>query len=216
MADKVVLEATKRELTGKQVRHLRVAGEVPGILYGPGFEPVPLKVTWVELRPALLAAGGSTIIDLNVDGDKYNALVRNVQRDPIRGEVTHIDFYRVRMDVAIRTEVPIVLEGDLDRFDDMDGTVIHELTSVMVECLPTDLPSEIVVDISGLQEIGDMILASGLPELPGVSYLINEDDVVVTTSYLRRAAEEEEEAEEEAGGAEPELVRRREDEEDEE
>ena len=58
MADKVVLEATRRELTGKQVRQLRAAGEVPGILYGPGFEPVPLKVSWVELRPALIAESG--------------------------------------------------------------------------------------------------------------------------------------------------------------
>ncbi|NLX08602.1 MAG: 50S ribosomal protein L25 [Chloroflexi bacterium] len=213
MADKVVLEATRRELTGKQVRQLRAAGEVPGILYGPGFEPVPLKVSWVELRPALLAAGGSIIIDLSVDGAKYNALVRNVQRDPIRGDVTHIDFYRVRMDVAIRTEVPIVLEGDLDRFDDMDGTVIHELTSVMVECLPTDLPAAITVDISALKEIGDMILASDLPKLPGVSYLVNDEDVIVTTAYLRRAAEEAE-AEGE-GAAEPELVRRHEEEDEE-
>ena len=127
--------------------------------------------------------------------------------------MTHIDFYRVRMDVAIRTEVPIVLEGDLDRFDDMDGTVIHELTSVMVECLPTDLPAAITVDISALKEIGDMILASDLPKLPGVSYLVNDEDVIVTTAYLRRAAEEAE-AEGE-GAAEPELVRRHEEEDEE-
>jgi large subunit ribosomal protein L25 len=214
MAEKIVLEATKRAVTGKKVRHLRREGLIPGILYGPGFESIPVQVDWLALRPALLQAGGTQIIQLKVDGNEYNALVRNVQRSPLRRDVLHVDFYRVRMDVAIRTEVPIVFVGSVKDLETIGGTVNQETNAVQVECLPGDLPSEIQVDISGLKQIGDMILASDLPQLPGVAYHVEPSVVIATTTYLTRPEEEEEL---EAGAAEPELVRRREEaEEDEE
>jgi large subunit ribosomal protein L25 len=218
MAEMIVLEATRRDVIGKQVKGLRAAGLIPGVLYGPAFDSIPLQVEWTTLRPVLLQAGGSQVIELNVDGEPYTALVREVQRSPLRGDVLHIDFYRVRMDVAIRTEIPITLIGDADALEDAGGVLIHEMNSIMVECLPTDLPHGIQVDISGLKEIGDVLLVSDLPDLPGVTYMASKDDVVVTTSYLQRAAEEEEEEEEEevfGEVEEPELIRRREEEEDE-
>jgi large subunit ribosomal protein L25 len=213
MAEMLVLEATKRTVIGKHVRHLRRNGIIPGVLYGPEFEPVQVQMPWVELRAALLAAGGSQIIELKVDGEPYTALVRNVQRRPLRSEVLHVDFYRVRMDVAIRTEVPVVLKGSVEAFEKLGGAILHEMNSVLVECLPTDLPAEVPVDISVLKQIGDVILASALPVLPGVTYHVEPNEVVVTTTYLERAAEEEVVAPEEA---EPELIRRRPEEEEEE
>lgn len=213
MANPIVLEATKRELTGKQVKQMRAEGMIPGVLYGPTFDPVPLQVNWLELRPVLREAGGSHLIQLNVDGEQHNALVRQVQRDPIRGDVLHVDFYRVRMDVAIRTEVPVVLVGSAEAIEEAGGVVNHEVISVMVECLPGDLPAHVELDISALKEVGDSILASALPVLPGVAYLVDSGDVLVSTSYLTAAEEEEVEAE---VSAEPELIRRREEEEEEE
>lgn len=216
MAETMVLQAAKRTVTGKEVRHLRREGIIPGVLYGPGFDALSVQVPWIDLRPVLLEAGGSRVIELVVDGEKYNALVRSVQRTPIRGDVMHIDFYRIQMDVAIRTEVPIVLTGSADAIEDADGVLVHELMTITVECLPSDLPSEIPVDVSGLTEVGQMILVSDLPELPGVTYHDAPDTVVVTTTYQQRAtAEEEEEAAAEAG-EEPELIRRQEEDEDEE
>jgi large subunit ribosomal protein L25 len=213
MADMVVLEATKRTVTGKEVRHLRRDGLIPAVLYGPEFEAVHLQVPWIELRAALLAAGGSHIIQLNIEGDQYNALVRNVQRRPLRGDVLHVDFYRVRMDVVIRTEVPVVLAGDVIAFEKRGGAILHEITSVLVECLPTVLPAQVAVDIDVLQNIGDQILAKDLPKLEGVIYHVDPDAVVVATTHLEAPEEEAEEA----ASAEPELIRRRaEDEEDEE
>ncbi len=124
----------------------------------------------------------------------------------------HVDFYRVRMDVAIRTEVPVVLKGSVEAFEKLGGAILHEMNSVLIECLPTDLPAEIPVDISNLKQIGDVILASALPVLPGVTYHVEPNEVVVTTTYLERAAEEEVAAPEEE---EPELIRRRAEEEEE-
>jgi len=211
MAETIVLEATKREQIGKKVSRLRAQGIVPGVLYGPTFDAIPLQVVWTTLRPVLLEAGGSKVIQVNMDGEEYNALVRDVQRDPIRGEVLHIDFYRVRMDVAIRTDVPILLIGSNARITELGGVIIHEMNSIEVECLPGDLPAHVEIDLSGIQDIGDSLLVRDLPELPGVTYMSPADDVVVTSSYMRAALEEEEEEEEEVleEGEEPELIRRR-------
>lgn len=215
MAETIVLNAAKRAVIGKEVRHLRREGQIPGVLYGPGIEPVSIQMPWLELRPVLLQAGGTHVIKVAVEGEQYNALIKSVQRAPIRGDVLHVDFYRVRMDVAIRTEIPVVLTGNAGAIEDADGVLVHELMSLLVECLPGDLPSEITVDVSGLTEIGQMILVSDLPELPGVSYHEAPDTVIVTTTYTRAAVEAEEEKAEAAGGDEPELIRRHDEEEDE-
>ena len=215
MTDMIVLEATKREIQGKKVRHLRRQGVIPGVLYGPTIDSVPLQMKWTDLRYVLKTAGGSNVIELALGDEKYNALVRNVQRDPLRGDVLHVDFYRVRMDVAIRADIPVVTVGDARQIVELGGVVTQELTTVMVECLPLNLPSEIEVNIDVLEEIGDSILAAQLPELEGVQYLINEDDVVVSSSYLEVPAEEEEEEElldADLETAEPEVIGRAEEE----
>jgi large subunit ribosomal protein L25 len=211
MAEMMVLEAAKRDVFGKQVRHLRQDGVIPGVLYGPTIEAIPLQVDWTVLRPVLKGAGGSSVIEVALGGDEnYNALIRDVQRDPLRGDVLHVDFYRVRMDVAIRTDVPVVLVGSDTVITEKGGVIIHEMTSVTVECLPGNLPPEIQVDISGVTDIGDNILAGELPELEGVTYLVHPEETVASSSYLETLVEEEEEEEEELvleEGVEPELVR---------
>ncbi|MBN1565723.1 MAG: 50S ribosomal protein L25 [Anaerolineae bacterium] len=210
MADMLVLEAAKRDVLGKQVRHLRKEGIIPGVLYGPTIEAIPLQMKWTELRPLLRAAGGSSVIEVAVSGgETYNALVRDVQRHPLRGDVLHVDFYRVRMDVVIRTDVPVVTVGSDLVIAKKGGVISQEMTTVTVECLPGNLPSHIEVDISGMTEIGETILAVDLPQIEGVTYLVNDDDTIVSSSYLERAPEaEEEEIEGDFdGSAEPELVR---------
>lgn len=218
MADKIVLEATRRDIEGKEVRHLRRQGIIPGVLYGPTIDSIPLQVEWTTLRPVLREAGASQLIAMNISGEEHNALVRDVQRDPIRGDVLHIDFYRVRMDVAIRTEIPLVTVGSDEEITEQGGIVAQEMTSILVECLPGDLPAHIEVDLSVLKEVGDSILVAALPEFPGVTLMANEDDVIISTSYPRRAVEDEEEEEEAEieEGDEPELIRpEREDDEEE-
>ncbi|MBN1681097.1 MAG: 50S ribosomal protein L25 [Anaerolineae bacterium] len=216
MAEQITLEATRREVVGKKTKLLRAKGAVPGVLYGPEFESIVLQVPWADLRPALFKAGGSQIITLKVDGEEYNALVRSVQRAPLKDVVLHVDFYHVRMDVAIRTEVPIALVGDTTIIDAAGGQIVQEMISVEVECLPTNLPHAIQIDISGLEDVGDNMVAADLPDLEGVTYLCNRDDVVVSTSYLQRPeVEGEEGVEVGVGGEEPELIRRYEDEMDE-
>ena len=218
MADLVMLEATRRETIGKQVKQLRAQGIIPAVLYGPEFEALHLQVEWSRLRPTLREAGGSQLIELDVEGEKYNVLVRDVQRAPLRGDVLHVDFYRVRMDVAIRTEVPISLVGEALAIADQGGVISQEMNSIEVECLPLDLPAEIQVDLSLLKEVGDSLLVESLPQLEGVTYLSDPDMVVASTSYPRAAVEEGAETGDFgiSDGVEPELIRSREEEMDEE
>lgn len=214
MAEKIVLEASKREVIGKQVRHLRRQGIVPGVIYGPGIESQQVQIPWTVLRPTLRRAGGSSVIELKVDDETYNVLVRDVQRSPLLGEVVHIDFYRVRMDVAIRTEVPIVTTGTDRHITERSASVSQEMNSIEVECLPTVLPSEIQVDLSLLKQVGDSITVGDLPQFEGVIYHADPEVTVVSSAYLSLPDEEEEEEEESefAGSSEPELIRRQEDE----
>ena len=215
MAEQLVLEATKRDVTGKEVRHLRAEGIIPAVVYGPSFDPMQIQVAWTELRTTLLEAGGSQIITLNVDGEKYNALVRDVQRTAVRNDVLHVDFYRVRMDVAIRTDVPVVVDGDMNKLEGESGIIVHEMTSITVECLPGDLPQEVVISLDGINEVGDTLTVENLPELEGVSFLAEPTDVVVSSSYMRVAEAEEGEDELGEDGTEPELIRREDEDEDE-
>jgi large subunit ribosomal protein L25 len=216
MAETMVLEVSKRDVQGKGVRHLRAEGIVPGVIYGPTFESLPVQVEWIKLRPVLRAAGGSHLIQLTVAGETHNTLVRDVQRDPIRGDVLHIDFYRVRMDVVLRTDVPVMLVGSDAAITKNGGIVSHEMTSLQVECLPANLPADFRVDLGMLKEVGDTILVGDLTPPPGVTILDSADNVIVSSSMLRLETEEEaEEVEELFESTEPELVRRREEEEDE-
>ncbi|MBI5959681.1 MAG: 50S ribosomal protein L25 [Chloroflexi bacterium] len=206
MAETIILEASKREVTGKQVKQLRANGVIPGTLYGPTFEPISLQVNGLELRSVLIQAGGSHLIQLSMGGEMHNALVRSVQRDPIRGHVLHVDFYRVRMDVAIRTEIPVITIGDKVALEKAGLILIHEMGTVEIECLPGDLPAEIRIDVSALRTAGDTILAAQLPAFEGVTYHVDPDAVVVyATSATQREAEEEEAP----ASVEPELIRRR-------
>lgn len=213
MAEKIVLEATRRDVFGKRVRHLRSEGLVPGVVYGPTFKSVPVQVEWLQLRPVLRAAGGSHLIQLHIGGEEYNTLVREVQRDPLRGEVLHIDFYRVRMDVAVRADVPLTTTGSDTAITKNGGVLLQEMTTITVECLPTDLPAMVPVDVSVLKQVGDAILVKDLPVIAGVTYLANGDDLVISTSAIFEREEEEEVV---AASAEPELIRRKEEELDEE
>ncbi len=214
MANNLVLEATRREITGKQVKKLRAQGIIPGVLYGPAFEAVPFQVEWAKLRPVLREAGGSQVIEVVLGDEKHHALVREVQRDILRGDVLHVDFYRVRMDVAIRTEVPIVLVND-ELILSKGGLVNQEMNSIEVECLPTSLPSEIVVDLSSLSEIGERVTVGQLPQLEGVTYMMEDDVVVVSTQYMEREESAEGEELPPTGAEEPELIRKEREDEDE-
>ena len=147
----VKLKAQSRDAVGKgAARKIRAAGKVPGVLYGPEVEPMRLAVDALELWHALHTdAGTNVLINLAVDGDTFLTMPREVQRDIVRGTLLHVDFLRIRRDVAIQVDVPVQLVGESVGVKE-GGVVEHHLWELRIECLPTQVPESIEADISAL------------------------------------------------------------------
>ncbi|HRW36356.1 MAG: 50S ribosomal protein L25 [Acidimicrobiales bacterium] len=204
MAEITLKAATGRELGNGPARRLRAAGQIPGVVYGLGAEPIPVAVDWRPLREALTTeAGLNALIDLDIDGDVALTIVKELQRHPIRGDVLHIDFLRVSADAAITVDVPVVLEGEAKAVESENGVVDHVLVTLAISAKPADIPNEITVDISGLT-IGDAIRVGDLSLPAGVTSEVDADDPVVTASFGEVAeVEETEGAEGEGAEGEP-------------
>ena len=219
MSDVYALEAKQRDIIGKKVRWLRANGQVPAVIYGPKQEPVHISIEWTQLRRTLLDAGGTNIVEIEVDGTTYPVLIREVDRHPVRRDVLHVDFYAVDLTVRLVTSIPVTLINDKETAERLTGRIILDLTAIDVESLPGNIPESIIVDASVLQEIGDMITVADLSAPEGVS-IVTDDTMLVarTAHYAAEEEEEEEEVEEglEGDASEPEVIGRgREDEEDE-
>src|ERR671937_36566 len=148
------LKATRREVAGKGgARKLRATGRVPGIVYGHGMDPLPVDVDARDLYHILHTdAGSNVLIDLSVGSDRHLTLAREIQRDHIRGQFIHVDFLAVRRDEKIDVTIPLRIVGESPGIK-AGGVLEHHLWELNCECLATDVPEAIDVDISGL-EIG--------------------------------------------------------------
>jgi large subunit ribosomal protein L25 len=185
----------------RAARRLRRSGRVPGVLYGGGSDPVGFDADARELRLAL--AGSGAVLDLSIDGGKATPVVlKEAQRDPVRGETTHVDLLRVRLDEKISAVVPLELTGTEEAPGVKQGGVLEQITRELnVEALPTAIPESIVHEI-GEMEIGETILLSAIAAPEGVTLLDDlEETVVATLSPPRLQAETADEIE-----AETELV----------
>lgn len=223
MSKRITVEASARDVFGKKVKQLRRAGQIPAVIYGQTTEePVHIQIDWPLLRVAISEAGGTNLIDVNVDKETYTTLIREVARHPVRRDVLHVDFYAVDLTQTIVSMVPVLMAGNQEAALKIGGRVLLETQTLEVESLPDNIPSEIVVDVSGIEEIGEVITLEELPELEGVKILTVPGTVIVRSDYLAAAPVEEEEEEEVEGlleeeGVEPEVIGKgREDEEEEE
>jgi len=205
MSETFKLEAATRDVVGKKVGRYRRAGQIPAVVYGPGFEPINIFVNEPELRQTLLKAGGTHLIELGLGGETVPTLVRDVQRDSIRGGLMHVDFYRVSMDRLLRAEIPVHLVGVSPAVMRKEAIAIHPTSTIHIECLPGDLPAHIDVDISGLLAVGAQILVGDL-ELPeNIRVITALDDLVVKLDYAEAMMTAEEELEV-AASAEVEVI----------
>lgn len=203
--EKLVIQATRRSVTGKKVGALRRDGKLPGILYGYQIESTPILMELREASRVLAHASSSQLITINLDGKEFATLVREKQRDFIKGTLLHVDFQVVSLTEKIRTSVGIELSGTSPAVKDYNGVIVQELDEVEVEALPQDLPDKLVVDISGLTKIGDAIFVRDL-NLPSSVEILNEpDEVVVIVTGAAPEISEEEISEE---ISEPEVIER--------
>jgi large subunit ribosomal protein L25 len=184
------LVAEPRTLTGKKVKRLRAKGYVPVVVYGGGGEPENLQIPARVLEPVIERAGITNLLSLRVgeSQDRQVVLVREVERDAIRGTINHLDLMRVVMGEEITTEVTIVLMGEAP----VGGMVVQDMTSVQVSCLPKDLISTIEVDLATLSMVGSMVSVKDLDVPDSITILAEGDDLVAHIEVLAMDEEEEE------------------------
>lgn len=202
----MMLRAEKREKTGKGPnRRLRAAGRIPGIVYGRGMETLQVSVNPVDVVKILTSgAGRNTIFTLSVNGLETNVLIRDFQLHPVKGSLIHVDFQQVTMDEKMIFEVPVEIVGSA-RGVKAGGLLDQPLRRIELECLPRDVPNEIVVDVSEL-DMGAAVRVSDLQLDRSKLRVLTEPDVVVVTVLAPRVEAEVEAAPAEV--AEPEVIRR--------
>ena len=195
--DKIVINAERRNVLGKKVKLLRNKGKLPGVIYGKSTEAIPILLNLKEATKILQATSSSSLLTIEVDGKEYSTLVRERQRDFIRGNYLHVDFLAVSLTEKVRAKVTIVTEGEAPALNNFESLLTSGLDQIEVESLPQDLPEKFVVDLNSLEEIGDGVYVRDL-EIPPNVELLEDLDEMIRVITLQIIVEEEEEIDEEA------------------
>ena len=206
--DIIEIKASKRTVTGRQVKRLRREGWLPGVVYGMGTESISLQLEMKNVSRLISGLGGSTLVDLIVDGETHKVLLREIQRDVIRRTPIHVDFLEVALDVRIKAVVPIELLGESPAVRDLAAVLVQPILEVEVEALPIDLPDRLSVDLGLLEEMDSTITVEDLSKAKGVMILHEPEEVIARVAYQIEEVEEEEEIidEELIEGEEPEII----------
>ena len=177
----LTLQATKRDILGKKVRFLRREGITPTHLFGHGLESLHLQCDTAKLKRIIALAGTTRLIALEVDADKQprSVFIREIQRDEIKGQLLHVDFYQVRMREKMKADIPIVLVGEAPAMKEKRRILAHTLTSLSIECLPDKIPPQLEVDLSSLEEVEQAIYVRDIILSPDITVFTNLDQMVV-------------------------------------
>lgn len=176
------LNAEIRKIFGSQVSSLRASGIIPAELYGSGTENIHLSVSAKEFQKALADAGESTIVNLSVNGAVHPVLIHDYQKNPITGEFLSVDFHKVNMSEKITADVPLVFSGEAPAVKGLGGILVRSMDEVEVEAFPADLPHEITVDISSLDEIGKSLYVKDIAVAGKFEITIDPETVIATVT----------------------------------
>ena len=187
--EKVVLNASKRDVVGKQVKALRREGKLPAVIYGRHTEPVNINLDAHSASLALGRLTSSSLVTIKLDGKEYPALVREKQRDYIKNRLLHVDFLAVSLDEKIRTYVSVNFIGVSTAVKDFNAVLVKNLEQLEVECLPTDLPERIDVDISALTRPGEGIRVREVNVSDNIR-ILNDPETMVAVATFAKVEEE--------------------------
>ena len=199
----IPLTAQKRTVLGRKVKKLRAEGFIPAHVFGHKVPTIHVQVKAGEFSKVYDQAGETGIIDLAVDGTKKPVLIRNVQIHPVTDEPLHIDFYQVNLTEKVKVNVPLEIVGEAPAVEKKIGLLLTPTTEIEIEALPADIPDNIEVDISKLENIGDEIKVKDLKiDKSKIEVHTDEDLVVAQIGELVTKEMEAVEAEIEAEQAE--------------
>jgi large subunit ribosomal protein L25 len=215
--EKVILKAEVRKESGKRIaKDLRNAGKVPANVYKSGKGGLSLSVSNEDLRDILhTKAGTNVIITLKISGGDVKdktVLIKELQREPIKDGILHVDFNEISLTDVLKVDVPIVAHGEPVGVKAEGGILEHVIRELHIECLPTDIPAKIEVEVSGMK-IGDSVFVKDV-KVPADVKVLNDPELIV---FIVKAPKVEVPKEEvPAGPEEPELIRKKKEEEAEE
>lgn len=190
--EKIELKAEARDVFGRRTKKGKKEGLIPAVVYGKGIETSSIWINDLDFRRLIRKSGESTMIGLTI-GDKNdrNVIIYDTQKDPITGRYIHVDFFQVRMDEEIETEVELVFlrEAEAPAIKELGGVLIKNMDEVTVKCLPSNLPGEIEVDVSGLKTFEDYIYIKDLKISDKVKIDLDPETVVALVSPPRSEEE---------------------------
>lgn len=200
----ISIKAKRRALSTKSVvNKLRKEGNVPGIFYAKGIEPIPIYLPEISLKP-LVYTSETHIVNLTIDeNETKKSILKNVQFDPVTDRIIHCDFMGISLDQEIEIEVPVILEGTAKGIKE-GGLLQHQMHRLQIACLPTNIPEHISIDITNLG-IGDSIHVRDL-KLENIKILHHEDVIIASVIVPRAAVEPTAPVEGEEAPKEPEVI----------
>lgn len=172
------LQAETRTLTGKKVKQLRSAGQMPVVVYGASIDPQPLSIDAKTFKKVYDEAGNTSLIDLKFGDKSVKVLVQDVAVTPLHGEIIHADLFAVNLKEKVETEIPLKFINESEAVVELEGSLVTNKTEVTVEALPTDLISEIEVDLSALKTFDDQIKVQDI-KVPSTITIMNDPEEVV-------------------------------------
>lgn len=194
MAASIELKASLRPEVGRDMRDLRRRGSIPAVLYGHQLEPMSLSADLKLLEKVWRTAGRTHLVDLIVDGEKpRKVLIRDLQRDPRTTLALHADFFAVNLKEKLTVDTPLVIVGDAPAVTEFKvGQLLQIVNAIKIECLPSDLPAHLEIDVTGLNEIDDHVQLKDV-KLPHGVTLVHADieEIVAKIVQVRVAVEEE-------------------------
>jgi large subunit ribosomal protein L25 len=181
-----------REAQGKANKRLRREGIVPGVVYGRGEDSTNVQVDSKVFETLYRAAGRTSVVKLHLPGSKgtTSGFIKSVQRHPLSGRALHVDYLLVNLNVEMEVDVPLTFTGTAPAVEETGGTLLHNVSSVRVKALPTDIPHEISVDVSSLDSLDKAIHVSDLEVDPAKVQVLTDAETLVATVVPPRVEEE--------------------------
>jgi len=188
----ISLKAKIRTVTGRKVQSLISSGKIPAVVYGPGEKNATIEIDAQEFRKVLHEAGESSLVELNIEGEKEKRLVliHEIQKNPVEGNFIHVDFFQANLKEETEAEVPLVFEGVSLAVKELGGTLVKNMSEIEVKALPQNLPHEIKVSIETLKTFDDRILVKDLILPKDVKVTANPDEMVASVLAQENVEEE--------------------------
>lgn len=201
----LILKAEKRENSGgSSAKSLIREGYLPIVVYGPEKKNLELKVKYGEFIKVFRESGENSVVVLDFDGKKISTFIHDVSKNPLTNQAIHADFYEFKKDHKLKSEIPLNFIGESNAVKMLGGMLVKDTDHLEVECLPSDMPHSMDVDLSKLNEIGDIIYVKDL-EFPKNVEILNHLDQVIISVHASKKEEVVEEKEEKAEEAKEET-----------